>query len=55
MGHIKKEYHLVKNILMIATLVVSVWALVVAYQAKSLANWVDNKQNNLIEQVLFEK
>jgi hypothetical protein len=39
-------------VLRIITLAVAVWALVVAYQAKELAKWVDDKQENVIEMLL---
>lgn len=49
----KEKYSTLKLILRIATLAISVWALVVAYQAKQLASWVNDKQDNIIEEVLF--
>jgi len=53
-SEIKNEhYSYLKMALRIITLVIAIWALVVAYQAKSLAEWVDSKQENVIEQILF--
>jgi len=49
-----QHYSSLKMILRIVTLGVAIWALVVAYQAKSLAQWVDDKQDNVIEGVLFK-
>lgn len=49
----KEHYSTLKMVLRIATLLLSIWALVIAYQAKSMAEWVDDKQNNIIEKVLF--
>lgn len=50
-----QHYSSLKMILRIVTLGVAIWALIVAYQAKSLAQWVDNKQDNVIEGVLFKE
>ena len=41
------------TIISLIALIVSVWALVIAYQAKALSEWVDDKQENLIEKTLF--
>jgi hypothetical protein len=49
----KEKYSTLKLILRIATLAISVWALVVAYQSKQLASWVNDKQDNIIEEILF--
>ena len=51
----KEKYSTLKLILRIATLTISIWALVIAYQAKQTAEWVDDKQNNIIESILFSK
>lgn len=51
---IKNEhYSTLKLLLRIVTLGVAIWALVVAYQAKQLASWVDSKQENVIEKLMF--
>ena len=51
---IKNEhYSQLKLFLRVITLAIAIWALVVAYQAKQLANWVDSKQENVIEQIMF--
>lgn len=51
---IKNEhYSTLKLLLRIVTLGVAIWALVVAYQAKQLASWVDSKQENVIEKIMF--
>ncbi len=58
MGKLKtknEHYSYLKMILRVVTLVVAIWALVIAYQAKSLANWVDDKQNNVIEKLMFPR
>ena len=43
-----EHYSNLKLLLRIATLVIAIWALVVAYQAKQKADWVDMKQNSFI-------
>lgn len=55
MGENRKNEHYstLKMVLRIITLAIAVWALVVAYQAKQLATWVDNKQENVIEKLMF--
>ena len=45
-GWFKMAYRLIMLILVI-------WSLVVAYQAKSMAEWVNEKQDNIIEGLLF--
>jgi len=52
----KKEEHYskLKLLLRLITLGLSVWALIIAYQAKSTAEWVNDKQDNIIEKVLFK-
>lgn len=51
---IKNEhYSNLKLFLRIITLGVAIWALVVAYQAKNTTNWVDAKQDIIIEKLLF--
>jgi hypothetical protein len=52
MKNTKNNYSTLKMVLRIITLAVAVWALVVAYQAKELAKWVDDKQENVIEMLL---
>lgn len=49
-----EHYSTLKMVLRVVTLLVAVWALVVAYQAKSLAEWVDNKQEKVIERIMFD-
>ena len=49
----KEKYSTLKLVLLITSLIMSIWALVVAYQAKQTADWVDAKQDNVIEWVLF--
>ena len=49
-----QNYSYLKMLLRIVTLVVAVWALVIAYQALSLAKWVDNKQEVIIEKLMFK-
>ena len=41
-------------ILRVLTLGISIWALIVAYQAKNTAEWVEKVQDNVIEGVLFK-
>ena len=48
-----EHYSTLKMILRIVTLGVAIWALVIAYQAKQIATWVDNKQENVIEMLMF--
>jgi len=52
----KKEEHYsnLKSLLRFITLGLAIWALIIAYQAKSTAEWVNDKQDNVIEQVLFK-
>ncbi len=49
-----KKYNIVtiKIILKVTTLILAIWALIVAYQAKKIAEWVDAKQDNVIEVLL---
>lgn len=51
----KKEEHYsyLKMALRIVTLLIAIWALVIAYQAKNSAEWIDSKQEDIIEQLLF--
>lgn len=49
----KERYSVLKTVLRITTLAVAVWALVIAYQAKNTAEWVNDKQDNVIEKLLF--
>jgi hypothetical protein len=46
---------MLKMTLRIITLAIAVWALVVAYQAKQSAEWVSDKQDNIIEKLIFDK
>jgi len=48
----EEHYSYLKMALRIVTLALSIWALVVAYQAKSLAEWVDDKQETVIERLI---
>lgn len=50
----QKHYSTLKLVLRIATLAVAIWALVIAYQAKEFAKWVDSKQEVIIEKLLFK-
>ena len=49
MKKIRKHYSVLKLVLRITTLIVAIWALVIAYQAKELAKWVDTKQESIVE------
>lgn len=49
-----QHYSYLKMFLPILTLGISIWALVVAYQAKNSAEWVEKVQDNIIEGVLFK-
>lgn len=49
-----EHYSTLKMVLRIATLAIAIWALVVAYQAKNTANWVNDKQDNVIEKLIFK-
>lgn len=55
MNRKKEHYSTLKLVLRILTLAISVWALVIAYQAKSTAEWVDDKQDNIIEKLMFKE
>lgn len=52
----KKEQHYsnLKLVLRIITLGIAIWALIIAYQAKNTADWVDTKQDIIIEKLLFK-
>lgn len=50
----EEHYSMLKMALRLLTLGVSIWALFIAYQAKTTAEWVDAKQDNIIEKVLFK-
>lgn len=52
----KKEqnYSNLKLVLRILTLGIAIWALVIAYKAKDTADWVDAKQDIIIEKLLFK-
>ena len=50
----EEHYSMLKMALRLLTLGLSGWALVIAYQAKTTAEWVDAKQDNIIEKVLFK-
>lgn len=50
-----ERYSTLKMISRIVTLGIAIWALVVAYQAKNDAEWVNNKQDNIIENLIFKK
>jgi hypothetical protein len=51
----EEHYSMLKMTLRIITLAIAVWALVVAYQAKQSAEWVSDKQDNIIEKLIFDK
>ena len=55
MNRKKEHYSTLKLVLRVITLAISVWALVIAYQAKNTAEWVDNKQDNIIEKLMFKE
>mgnify|MGYP003649210228 CR=1 FL=1 len=42
-----------KMILRVLTLLIAIWALIISYQAKQLGEWINTKQDNLIEDVIF--
>ena len=48
-----QHYSYLKMFLRILTLGISIWALVIAYQAKNMAEWVNDKQDNVIEKIMF--
>lgn len=50
-----EHYSALKMVLRIATLAIAIWALVIAYQAKQIATWVDAKQENVIEMLIFQQ
>lgn len=54
MSNKKEHYSTLKLALKITTLAIAIWVLVIVYQAKTLTTWVDNKQENIIEGVLFK-
>lgn len=47
-----EHYSTLKMVLRIITLATAIWALVVAYQAKTTAEWVNDKQDNVIEHMI---
>jgi hypothetical protein len=49
-----EHYSSLKMALRLITLAIAIWALVVAYQAKSLAGWVDTKQEHVIEKLIVK-
>jgi small neutral amino acid transporter SnatA (MarC family) len=49
-----EHYSNLKMVLRIITLIIATWGLVIAYQAKNLAEWVDDKQENVIERLMFK-
>ena len=49
-----EHYSMLKMVLRILTLGIAIWGLVVAYQAKNLAEWVDDKQESVIERLMFK-
>lgn len=51
----EEHYSMLKMTLRIITLAIAVWALVVAYQAKQSAEWISDKQDNIIEKLMFDK
>jgi hypothetical protein len=50
-----QHYSYLKMVLRVLTLGISIWALIVAYQAKNTAEWVEKVQDNVIEEVLFKR
>ena len=55
MNHKKEHYSTLKLVIRIVTLAIAIWALVIAYQAKSTAEWVDDKQEYILEKLIFDK
>lgn len=55
MNRKKEHYSTLKLALRILTLAIAIWALVIAYQAKNTAEWVDDKQDNIIEKLMFKE
>jgi hypothetical protein len=52
---IKNEhYSRLKLAIRIITLIIAIWALIVAYMAKNDAEWISNKQEVIIEKLLFK-
>ena len=50
-----EHYSYLKMVIRVVTLIIAIWALIIAYQAKNTAEWVDNKQDNLIEKLMFPR
>jgi hypothetical protein len=50
-----EHYSTLKMVLRVVTLAIAIWALVIAYQAKQIAMWVDDKQDNVIETLMFRE
>lgn len=48
------RYSNLKLILRIVTLAIAIWALIVAYEARSIAEWNTNTIENIIEKTLFK-
>lgn len=50
-----EHYSTLKMALRITTLAIAIWALVIAYQAKIMSSWVNEKQENVIEKLMFKE
>lgn len=50
-----EHYSTLKMVLRVVTLAIAIWALVIAYQAKQLATWIDSKQEDVIEMLMFKQ
>lgn len=50
-----QHYSMLKMALRLITLGFAIWALIVAYQAKNTSEWVNTKQDLIIEQIMFKK
>lgn len=50
-----EHYSQLKMLLRIVTLIIAVWALIIAYQAKNIATWVDDKQEHVLNKLLWKE
>lgn len=51
----KKRYNTLVLILLVLSIAASMYSIVVAHQAKNIAEWVNDKQDNIIEKVIFNE
>jgi hypothetical protein len=42
-------------VITIMAIVLSIWSIVVSYRALELAKWVDSKQENVLDNLIFNK